>query len=323
MPNHPWDSMKIPDQKYIEPQKLIDSNIAAIFPLHWLGVLSCQGNNVATFLQGQLTCDIRGLSENHSLLGGYSNIKGRLISSFVIAQQADAINLILPQNMLDTTQHTMQRYAAFSKITLQKNPCYAIGLYGDSIHQVLQQHWDTLPEEDFQAITQDQDTLIRYPGPQSRFIWLTTHQDNLTLLWPHLAENAAVCDHNGWNYLDIISRLALIEPNSSGKFLPQVIDYQRWGALSFDKGCYLGQEIIARTHHLGTLKRHLYHVQSHEALSCGQDIRHNNQVIGTIVLSAAVADRYHALAVMQDKILNTIDSNQLSPSLECITAPPS
>ncbi|MCH9770725.1 MAG: hypothetical protein K0U12_07595 [Gammaproteobacteria bacterium] len=239
-----------------------------------LGVITAIGKDAKSFLQGQLTCDLDTLGEGQASLGAVCNIKGRMVASFWILAVENGYWLILPNSMIHITLEHLKPYSVFSKIELKPAPEHKVfGIIGKP----------------------DNDKGELFTCDNDRFILITTTD--------YLITNPI--DQNAWNQLDIEQGLALIQPELSEKFIPQMLNYQMLGGLSFDKGCYLGQEIVARSEFRGKLKRHIHQftLTSKTVPKIGMDIFSGNEVVGMIVQCALIKSaQYSVLAVLQDQV---------------------
>lgn len=149
-----------------------------------LGILAITGEDAATFLQGQTTCDVNKVNTNETILGAFCNPKGRVISTFLLLKPEHTFLIILPKSLLPTIQERLQRYKLRAKVEITEI--------------------DALPAFD-------------------------------------LPEN-----------------MPWLSPETSEEFIPQWLNLDTLGGISFTKGCYTGQEIVARTHYLGEVKRRLF-----------------------------------------------------------------
>ena len=212
-----------------------------------LGVLAVSGEDAMTFLQGQLTCDLQQLSDKQASPGGLCDVKGRVTANFVLIQQDDQYLLILPQDMLEIAHKRLKKYALFSKIKLSD--------VTQNWHFLISQPTEPSPSE--YALSQHNKRIeIHYPGLFSLHI----SQEAASLIQfveQARQQGATLFTENFWHYKTIQTKLASVHPQTSGLFTPQMLELEKYAGVSFNKGCYLGQEIIARTHHLGKLKRHL------------------------------------------------------------------
>lgn len=265
-----------------------------------LGLIQVSGSQSADFLQGQLSCDIQALTPSQSQLGVHCNAKGRVLFSFRIFHQDAGFYLLLPASMVSFALDDLKKYALFYDVQLQAvtHLWHIVGLSGHGLEQPLAECLGqaSLPPN---QLYDYQDTLVlTLPGVLFRVIilQLNTHTQNTIV---PIQATAAL---NDWYYWDIQSGIASIDPTTRVLFTPHHIHYHMNGGVSFTKGCYTGQEVIARMQYLGKLKNQLYRITMPTPKELTSDlsiIDKDNRPQGTIVMGATSpnhAPTYHALA---------------------------
>lgn len=237
-----------------------------------LALLELEGPDCATFLQGQLTCDINQTTMGHAQLAACCDLKGRAVASFLVFKYSDAhVNLYCPADVLDNLHQHLHKYAVFSKVTLTAKPQASLRV-------------DEQPNSD---------KAFKLTG-REHALWLTP------------------CEGHGdaalWDTWLLQNGLCFVNQALSGRLIPMMLDYDRLNGINFEKGCYLGQEVIARAHYRGQVKRHLYRAN----LDCSNDIRigsditdaETGQALGLVALCGLnESDRTDGLVVIQDKAL--------------------
>lgn len=223
------------------------------------GLIAVQGADAASFLQGQVTCDMRRLSPEHSRLGALCNPKGRMLALFRLFQRGEVYYLRLPQEMLEPTLKRLRLFVLRTKVTLEdaSGTLARIGLAGPKADVLLQEILRSTPTRINDATQTRGITAIRLPGVQPRFE-LHGEAEALKEVWNSLARHAQSADAESWRLLDIQAGIPVVYPETSEAFLPQMVNLQLVEGVSFNKGCYTGQEVVARTQHLGKLKRRMY-----------------------------------------------------------------
>ena len=232
--------------------------------LSQLGLIRLQGPDSDSFLQGQLTCDVRQLRAEHSLLGAYCSPKGRALACLRLFRHGDAIYLALPRELVETTLTRLRRYVLRSRTTLDdaSDELVGIGVAGADSAQVLAARLGALPET-VNGVTHSAApdgsgiTTLRLPGPVPRFALYGTAAD-LAVIWTALAPICVAADDTPWRLLDILAGLPSVYAATADAFVPQMLNLDVLDGISFQKGCYTGQEVVARTHYLGKLKRRMY-----------------------------------------------------------------
>ncbi len=221
-------------------------------------ILVVSGPDAGKFLQGQVTCDTAELDRSISRLGGHCNHKGRMISSFRAARLSqDSIGLRLSHDTLANLHASLAKYIVFSKAELESDSDhYAIfGLAGRRAADLLQGIFGQAPNEPNQVLMIEQGLLIH--TDEQRFeLWLEPQY--APSLWQQLSAQAQVIDSSGWDLLSIRAGIGEVRDGNSGELIPQMLNYQAIDGISFNKGCYTGQEVVARMQYLGKLKRHMY-----------------------------------------------------------------
>ncbi len=244
-----------------EQEQRIVNNGLLICDLSHNGLISAYGADAASFLQGQLTNDIRDVSDQHSQLSATCTPKGRMLANFRIFKRADTFYLSLPLGMLESTLKRLRMFLLMAKATLEdaSQALVGMGASGPQIEQHLQEMNLTLPLQIDDVTQSDGYTIIRLGGPQPRFE-IYAELDAMKDLWNHLNVHAAPVGAGAWEMLDILAGTPTIYPQTSEAFVPQMANMQIINGVNFRKGCYTGQEIVARMQYLGKLKRRMYRV---------------------------------------------------------------
>lgn len=266
------------------------------------GILSIEGPDAAIFLQGQVTCDVRELAAGVTRLGAQCNIKGRMLISFRALQVDDQhILLRMPLPLIEKALASFGKYIVFSKAKLhdRSHDYRRIGLVGPAAESLLRSTLGNVPET-VDAWQVSANHLIIKLDQQRYECWLSA--DTADAVISTLTAQTLPAAENFWTLLDIRAGIGEVRPESYELFTPQSLNYQFVNAINFRKGCYTGQEIVARLHYRGTLKRHMYRVQFDSDPTAlplvGSPVHNaNGQPIGEIVMAAYCAEnRAEALA---------------------------
>ncbi len=257
-----------------------------------LGMITAAGADADKFLQGQLTSDLRTLTHANTRLGGYCTPQGRLLAVLRLFRRAETVCLELPRPLLEPVRARLRRYVLRAKVRLEdhSDTVARIGVAGPRAAALLQEHLPEVPAGVDDAVTAGGVTVLRLPGPWPRF-QLLGEAATLQTLWPPLAEQSVTAGPDPWTWLDVQAGLPVIHDATSEAFVPQMVNLHRVGGLSFDKGCYAGQEVVARTQYLGKLKRHmrLAHLDAAAAPAPGDGLYEhgqNGQSVGKVVAAA-------------------------------------
>ncbi len=255
--------------------------------LRHLGHICISGLDAKKFLQGQLTCNLDEITPTQSSLGAHCNPQGRVISLFRLFIFLDHYYLQMPRDMIPIALKALQKYAVFFKVKLTdaSDELTSIGYLGD-----------TLPELPTECL------CIKEPGSRYQLIGSSLEASD---------------KEQEWKKLDIAQGIPAIYPETSERFLPHDIDLPKLNAISFNKGCYTGQEIIARMQYRGKLKNRLFRakVQTDLPLTRGNDIYLENKTCGSIVDFVQIDyNNYELLVIAQESDVATgklcIDANK-------------
>jgi tRNA-modifying protein YgfZ len=272
---------------------------ASITPLLYQGLLSISGPDSAKFLQGQLSCDVHSASPQHSLLGAACSPQGRMFSSFRLLQKnsdTEAEFILRMRNDLVTTTHeTLHKYSVFFKTQLKNasDEWLGLGIWGEQCEQLISETFglDEIPQQVGEVSTNETAIVIRLAGETPRFeCWCKA--EKTTALWTELITQASPTATDRWILEDIQQGIGELCHATQDTFNPHMLNFQAIDAISFDKGCYTGQEIIARTHYRGKSKRHMqrFSLCGGEPLAPGTELydADSNKTIATVVSSAVV-----------------------------------
>lgn len=289
----------------------IPKETALLCDLSSHGVIKACGDEAQAFLQNQFCNDVRNLNDSTSQLNGYCTPKGRLLAVFRLWQQNDCYYLSLPRERLAAVLKRLQMFVLMSKVNLSdtSDEIVTIGLSGTNaealLHKAVGQEAQSLPSVTDQCLVFNNIAIIRSPGDTPRFeVYgpVTTMQS----LWQQLAPQAFCSSETAWQLQDIQAGIPQVVDATAEAYVPQMVNMELINGLSFKKGCYPGQEIVARTHYLGKQKRRMYlaHIDSTTLPKPGDSIIANDdssgQAVGSVVNAAAAGDGgVDLLAVLQ------------------------
>lgn len=222
-------------------------------------LLAIHGDDAESFLHSQFINDVTTITSGHSHLNGYCNAKGRMIASFRLFRRDETFYLQLPANMRDILVKRLLMYRLRSKVTIEDvtNGYAHIGFSGKTAVTALSRVLDQLPEQVDDVITAENHTVIRVPGTSPSFE-IYADADTMKSIWQKLDVDAAPAGAAAWELLDVLAGIPCVLPDTTEAFVPQMLNYQSINGLSFKKGCYPGQEIVARMHYLGKLKKRCF-----------------------------------------------------------------
>jgi folate-binding protein YgfZ len=231
--------------------------------LSHFGLIAVHGEDTETFLQGQFTNDVRKVDAGHSQLSGMCNPKGRLLASFRLFRYRDSYYICLPADMLEGVLKRLRMFILRSKVTLEEasNTFVHLGVSGETAATCLRKFSGELPDAVDAVLAGDDQIVIRVPGVHPAYEIFTTI-DRASALWDQLNVHSAPVGAEAWRLLDIQAGVPLIYPETREAFVPQMTNLQLIDGVSFKKGCYTGQEIVARMQYLGKLKRRMYRLRA-------------------------------------------------------------
>jgi folate-binding protein YgfZ len=246
------------------------------------GVIRAAGADAAAFLHGQLTQDIMGLDVGRARLAGYCSAKGRLLASFVVWRPAaDEVMLACSADLLAPTLKRLSMFVLRAKCKLSdasaELPLY--GVAGPAARAV---------GAAWQCRSGEHGTLIRLPDAEGVPRALAVGDPGLPAL-----------DAAAWSWLEVGSGMPRIVAATVEQFVPQMVNLELVGGVNFQKGCYPGQEIVARSQYRGTLKRRAFLFTSAAAAQAGQEVFHEadrEQPAGMVTNAASLDGQHRVLA---------------------------
>ena len=287
-----------------------------ICPLSDYDLIQISGADSIPFMQGQFTCDVKQLSPTQSLLGAHCNTKGRIHYFFRLFEWKNNYYLKIPHSITEHALATLKKYAVFSKVTIQVLQCKIVGLgLSHTLSECVLAHLNiAVPSTIGAATYTDKLIVIRVSGTQ-RFE-LYGDEESLLAFWQRALSLFTPVHPKHWRCLDIWSALPNVYRDTQEYWLPHPLKLPELEAVNFKKGCYLGQEIIARTQYLGSVKKHLQRFVTSPALDIPLKSPLTNslqQVVGEVVDAQSDATNTYLLAVVQDEVLDQ--------DLSCESAP--
>jgi folate-binding protein YgfZ len=273
------------------------------------GVISVSGPDARSLLQGQLTNDIEAVDEGHTQLSAWCSIKGRVLALFRIWLRDEAHCLELPAELRDPIITRLRMYVLRARVTIADDSEGSIrfGVSGPKAAEALAAEVGPLPARPDEACRSRHSTVVRLRGEGPRFQVIAPFEEAVDL-WAHCRAHAAPVAGPAWRILDIRAGIASLPPLLGDRFLPQMLNLQSVNGMSFEKGCYAGQEIVARTQYLGRLKRRLHRavLDTPEPAAPGDPLYRRGGdregPVGQVVVAAPSPrrQRFEVLAVVAD-----------------------
>ena len=226
------------------------------------GTLKVSGEDAQGFLHNLFSSDVNSLTPQLALRSSFNTAKGRALATFLIWRDDGAFYLHLPQGLLAPMQKKLSMYVLRSKVKVEvAGDSVCLGLSGTSAAALLQACFPALPQEPLAAVQHEGNSLIRLDA--NRFQLCTTAQQ-APARWQELAGAARPAGSPCWDWLDIRAGIPQVLQQTQEAFVPQMLNLDLIGAVNFKKGCYPGQEVVARLHYLGKPKKRMYlaHIDS-------------------------------------------------------------
>lgn len=296
-------------------------SLDGVCPLPHLGILRCSGEDAVTFLHNQLTQDVALLRPDQARLAGYCNAKGRLQASFVLYKRSDTeVLLVCRQDLLAATLKRLSMFVLRAKAKLSDaTPDFALwGLAGASAASLAPDAalWTRVSAG-------DADVLTLYPAQaQARALWIGP---------PGQSPQGPALPLAHWLAGEVLSGVADVQQATFEAFVPQMLNHESVGGVNFKKGCYPGQEVVARSQFRGTLKRRTFLLMGEAPMQAGQEVFHSadaTQPCGLVAQAASVTlagtECHLALAALQ---ISAVQEGSLhlaqasGPSLQLLPLP--
>lgn len=218
---------------------------------HW-GAITAVGADNKSYLQGQVTCDVVSLETHQSTFGAHCDAKGKLWSVFRLFHHHDGYAMFQPLSAIEAELRELKKYAIFSKIELEQSQDIALGVMGSGADAYI----DSLSDDNTDVRSISGGTAVRISAQRWLLLLGEAHAEQLV---NHT--DAAKVDAAMWTRFDIEDAIPVIERSEQSEHIPQAVNVQALGGISFSKGCYTGQETVARAKYRGINKRAMYIVR--------------------------------------------------------------
>ncbi|CAB0149837.1 tRNA-modifying protein YgfZ [Pseudidiomarina piscicola] len=268
------------------------------------GIIQVTGADTDKFLQGQFTCDMAELDDSQWLHGAHCDNKGKTLSLFRILRHADGVLIVTSKPALEASLNQLQKYGVFSKVEIRDASAdfQLVGVFGTAAPGRLAELLDSpLAEAESMQVTHtDSAEVLSLGGHPDQYLCLNYGEQ--------LPTNS---DVRYWQALEIERGRATLFSGTIQEFVPQMLNLQALGGISFSKGCYIGQETVARMKYLGKQKRALFRLSGHgEQVSTGATVERqlgeNWRRAGTVINAVSRADQHlDVLAVLPSDLEST------------------
>jgi len=226
-----------------------------------LGLLEINGADAVTFLQGQVTNDVKLLTGNNAHYTAYCNPKGRMLGLFLAFAHYDHLHLQFNRQLLEPIMKRLKMYVMRSKVEIKdvSESIIKFGINGPQASSLLAPVFSKTPTQDYELVSVENGAILKLPtiSNNSRYE-IFTDATNAPTIWNALKSNCQLVGKPCWDWVEIQAGIPDIAPATQEQFVPQMLNLDLLNAINFKKGCYTGQEIVARTHYLGSVKRRTY-----------------------------------------------------------------
>jgi folate-binding protein YgfZ len=222
--------------------------------------ISLSGEEQTKYLQGQVTCDVTSSTKHSLLVGAHCNAKGKVFSVFRLLNRNNAHLLVQPKSSIESSIAELKKFGVFAKVEITETSDLSIfALVGDNATTLLSNQYSRIPDSLNPVVQSDSTTIIYIAGKQTRYLLIDATQCIESTVTDM---NVPIYHSAIWDLLEINEGFVQISHESSGEYVPQMLNLQAIHGISFTKGCYLGQETVARMQYLGKNKKALFSLTS-------------------------------------------------------------
>ncbi len=220
------------------------------------GAIALHGEEQSKYLQGQVTCDVNTLEDNNLLLGAHCDAKGKVFSVFRLINRQDTHLLLQPKASIDVSLTELKKFGVFAKVTIEQTTDLAFyAVAGQNASKVLHQQFDELPNSLTPVLQVGTTTIVYLAGKLKRYLIIDETKTADKIISDF---STKVYSQPLWDLIEINEGFPLLAPETVSSYVPQMLNLQAIHGISFTKGCYLGQETVARMQYLGKNKRALF-----------------------------------------------------------------
>ncbi|WP_319381469.1 folate-binding protein [Thiomicrorhabdus sp.] len=275
------DSGKIVTFGHAELERFLIKNGPVMTSLTHQALLKVSGSDAFNFLQGQLTSDLKDVSETNAQFSAYCDPQGNVLVNFLVFQYQGAFYLSFDDSLKETIQKRLTMFVLRSDVTLEdvSGQLIHIGFAGEYGDLDMQRRLNTKLKNEFEAGMIDDEAMqdilaIKVPGPYHRYE-LFGPATQIIEAWNRLRGNCDLTNNYDWNLLNIAAGIPEVTAATSGKFTAQFLNLDKFNAINFKKGCFPGQEIIARIHYRGKVTKRMLrlHIEEDLQLNAGDELK--------------------------------------------------
>lgn len=298
-----------------------------ICTLPQLGVISLSGEEAVKYLQGQVTANIETLPPQHATLACHCDFKGKTWSIMTVLHHADALMAIMHPQSLQASLAELKKFGVFSKVDIADASAQwqLLGGRGTALEDTLRSLFGDVPGGHMQVRDNSTGSCIQIGNDAPRYLLMLKPDAATAMLEQH---SAMQVESEAWEVLEIAEGYPNIQTATSNEYVPQMLNMQALDAIDFKKGCYLGQEVVARTKYLGKNKRaaFLLHAESDQVLPAGDTLESqvgdNWRRAGTVIRASVWQNQLWMLAVLaNDTQIGATLRRKEQPELHCSVVP--
>ena len=278
-----------------------------ITQLENLSCIAFSGPQAQEYLQGQVTIDVTKMSNDKARLGAHCDFKGKAWSVFTAALSQDVFYLTMHKSALEKSLSEFKKYGVFSKVDIKAcdDELSFYGVSGTKKRASISSMFSNLSEEHLSVHSNEMGSAICINITSPRYLLMLNEKGKASL--DQLIKGDELADENEWNALDILDAMPHITAATSNEFVPQMLNLQAIAGIDFDKGCYMGQETVARTKFLGRNKRAAFilinsksdsEVEINSGMALEKQVGDNWRSGGTVIQSAVLDDDRLVLGVL-------------------------
>ena len=292
-----------------------------VVPLLQEGLILASGDDAQAFLQGQLSNDVTQVSARHGQLTAYCSPKGRVLATLLLWSIDGSYALQLPQEMTESIARRLKMYILRSRVQLAvaSEEVALIGVTGAEATRLVREELGIAVASEYEVGSANGVTAIALPGER---IQVAAPAERGAEIWDRLARGGVPAGQPIWEQISIANGIPSVTAATHDQFVPQMLNLELVGGVSFTKGCYPGQEIVARSQHLGQVKRRLARFASAQHAAPGHSVLGAGGPVGTVVNVAPVAQGgWELLAVVQIDEGASLSLRAGGPTLEWLPLP--
>ncbi|MBA2711138.1 MAG: folate-binding protein YgfZ [Tatlockia sp.] len=284
-----------------------EANKNYLFDLSYLSTLKVVGEKARDFLQGQLSCDVRRVNSDTIQQAALCNLQGRVLALMDVLEW-HSFQLVLPKDLIEATQKSLSKTADLCRVKLQPTNIQIFGFYLANENDLIPESI-SLPDRDFGLNSNPEVCAYRL---SKQFYLILTTLDFRSIF----SSQNQIRGSLAWHYLQLKQKSLEIYPETRGLFLPHRLDLHLTGYLSFDKGCYKGQEVIARMHYRAKLKHslQLFTVETEERLNPGAKLftANGKTEVGELIDTCPITTNRYLIAasILHDAELEVLIEGQ-------------